>query len=328
MSADVAVVINVNANTLPPGAHVSAVSFVNTTDHLGDATRNAILAVGSPVLKYQWPLDANPGWSVEDQWAWGNPTGGGGAHGGPDPTSGHTGSCVYGYNLNGDYPDNLPERHLTSLPIDCGGLFNTRLKFWRWLGVEQPLYDHAYVRVSNDNVNWEDVWTNETEIADVAWVSQNLDISEVADNQPTVYVRWTMGTTDAGWTYCGWNIDDIEIWAVEVVGTVPRAPEDVEASVVGTSDLRITWSPVTQDLLGLPISVDHYEVYRHSIAYYPVQGLTPIGVPTTTEFTDFGIVGDPAVNHYYRIVAVSSTGLASGPSETVGEFDFDTPTAR
>jgi len=23
-----------------------------------------------------------------------------------------------------------------------------------------------------------------------------------------------MGTTDGGWTYCGWNIDDIEIWGI------------------------------------------------------------------------------------------------------------------
>jgi hypothetical protein len=35
-----------------------------------------------------------------------------------------------------------------------------------------------------------------------------------ADNQPTVYLRWTMGITDSGWTYCGWNIDDVEIWGV------------------------------------------------------------------------------------------------------------------
>ena len=38
------------------------------------------------------------------------------------------------------------------------------------------------------------------------------DISSVADNRPTVYLRWVMGTTDVSVTYCGWNIDDVEIW--------------------------------------------------------------------------------------------------------------------
>jgi hypothetical protein len=30
-----------------------------------------------------------------------------------------------------------------------------------------------------------------------------------------VYLRWTMGPTDSGWQYCGWNIDDVEIWAID-----------------------------------------------------------------------------------------------------------------
>ena len=48
-----------------------------------------------------------------------------------------------------------------------------------------------------------------------------LDISAIADDQPTVYLRWTMGPTDGGWQYCGWNIDDIEVQAVELF--VPAA---------------------------------------------------------------------------------------------------------
>jgi hypothetical protein len=36
----------------------------------------------------------------------------------------------------------------------------------------------------------------------------------VASGQPTVYLRWTMGTTDGGWRYCGWNIDDVQLWGV------------------------------------------------------------------------------------------------------------------
>jgi hypothetical protein len=193
------------------------VGFSNQTDHLGDTYREVLLVVGDPTVYHEWTLDDNPGWTTEGQWAFGVPTGGGGSHGGPDPESGHTGSNVYGYNLSGDYTSSMPERHLTSPAIDFSGLFNVYLKFWRWLGVEDGRYDHAYVRVSNDQTNWVTVWENPAgaglAIEDTSWNEMNLDISAVADNQPTVYLRWTMGETDGGWQYCGWNIDDIQITA-------------------------------------------------------------------------------------------------------------------
>ena len=37
----------------------------------------------------------------------------------------------------------------------------------------------------------------------------SYDIAAMADNQPTVYVRWGMGTTDSSVAFCGWNIDDV-----------------------------------------------------------------------------------------------------------------------
>jgi len=167
--------------------------------------------VGEAVAVLIENLDSDPGWTTEDQWEFGQPTGGGGQNGGPDPTSGYTGCYVYGYNLDGDYQNNLPERHLTSAPIDCTGLRSVHLKFWRWLGVERPWYDHASVRVSSDGVNWVTAWENIGEVADTFWIQMDLDVSAVADDRPTVYLRWTMGPTDYGWSYCGWNIDDVEL---------------------------------------------------------------------------------------------------------------------
>ncbi|HUU94918.1 MAG TPA: C25 family cysteine peptidase [Phycisphaerae bacterium] len=167
--------------------------------------------VGEFVVAFAENLDTNPGWTTQSQWAFGQPTGGGGEYGGPDPTSGYTGNNVYGYNLNGDYPNYMPEYHLTSTAIDCTGLSNVRLRFWRWLGVEQAAYDHAYIRVSNNGSNWTTVWQNSGEVADYAWTQMDVDISAVADDQPTVYLRWTMGTSDGGWKYCGWNLDDVEL---------------------------------------------------------------------------------------------------------------------
>ncbi len=224
--AEIAIEVNAQAAILDPGAYVADVVFTNLTNHQGDATRTIVVAVGDRDVHYSWTFDTDPGWTTEAQWAFGQPTGQGGSHGYPDPTSGHTGSRVYGYNLNGDYTNNMPERHLTALPIDCSDLYAVKLSFWRWLGVEQPEYDHAHVRLSTDGQSWTTVWSNPAEIADNSWTLQEIDISAIASNQPTVYLRWTMGSTDGGWTYCGWNIDDVTVLAIERAGASSVSGEE------------------------------------------------------------------------------------------------------
>ena len=213
-TADVIVTINSNANSFSNGSYTALVNFANTTDHDGDTTRPVNLFVGVPEQVYMWNMDTDPNWTSTGQWAYGQPTGNGGEHGFRDPTSGHTGSNVMGYNLGGDYNNNIPEYAMTTTAIDCSDLSRTTLKFWQHLNVEQPAYDHASIRVSNDGLTWTDVWTNGSEITDNAWRQVEYDISAIADGQPTVYVRWIQGTTDSSWRYSGWNIDDVEIWAV------------------------------------------------------------------------------------------------------------------
>ncbi len=183
------------------------------------------------VMVYDQDMSANPGWTKSpntsaNQWAWGVPTGGGGEYGGPDPTSGYTGSTVMGYNLSGDYANNLPEMSITTPPFSCAGVSGVRLSFYRWLGVEQAVYDHAYVRISNNGLNWNNVWQNSATIYDGAWVYQEFDISAWADHMPAVQLRWVMGTTDSGWRYCGWNVDDVQVWALDPTAC-PNLPGDL-----------------------------------------------------------------------------------------------------
>ncbi len=171
------------------------------------------LLVGTREDRYVWTLDQDPGWSVEGDWAWGEPEGRGGEEGHPDPTSGRTGANVYGFNLSGDYADNLREKHLTTRKLDFTGLVGTELRFWRWLGVEEGAYDHASIAVSTDGSTWTTVWENTAEVDDGQWVEQVVDVS-AADDSPQVWIRWTMGATDESVHYCGWNIDDISISGV------------------------------------------------------------------------------------------------------------------
>ena len=185
----------------------------NSAEDISDA--NFIVTDQPPQAIYSFPLDTDPGWTTEGDWEFGVPLGNYG-----DPSSGHTGDNVYGYNLAGRYSSYMSERHLTSTALDCSGKFDVTLSFWRWLGVYNS--DHAYVRVSNDGVNWATLWENSGTVTDSTWVYQEFNISELADDQPTVYLRWTMGTTNLVSNSYGWNIDDIELTALEM----PEFPGD------------------------------------------------------------------------------------------------------
>jgi len=163
---------------------------------------------------YAADMTADPGWILEGQWAWGQPTGGGGSHGCPDPVSGYTGNNVIGYNLNGDYPNNiLATRWATLTGLDCSYYSGVTLSFYRWLGVEQDLYDNAYIEIGNDEGStWNRVWENDNLTLDSGvWEYCELDISTWADGKENIRIRWGMGPTDTSWTYCGWNIDDVYV---------------------------------------------------------------------------------------------------------------------
>ena len=159
----------------------------------------------------QWNMNTNPGWTTSGQWAWGTPSGNGGEYGNPDPTSGVTGQNVYGYNLGGDYANNLQQTHLTTGSIDVSDISNLQLTFARYLNVEQPVYDHAYVSARVDNGAWTTVWSNPLTIEDNSWQTVLYDLSEIVSEGSSLQIRWTMGETDGAWRYSGWNIDDVQL---------------------------------------------------------------------------------------------------------------------
>jgi hypothetical protein len=80
------------------------------------------------------------------------------------------------------------------------------------LGVETP-YDHACIQVSNDGLDWFDLWTGgRSQVSDDSWrFVEYLVPSSVGDGQATLYFRWGLGPTDDSVTYAGWNIDDVQI---------------------------------------------------------------------------------------------------------------------
>jgi PKD repeat protein len=189
----------------------------------------AASALGADTI-YSFPFDASPpdgeGWTMTGEWEYGEPQGLGGGSS-FDPAAAYTGDYVYGYDLssNGVYENDLPASPLTTTALDCTGFVNVGLRFQRWLGVESATWDHASIEVSNDGGSWTTVWDHVSgSFTDASWTEVEYDISAVADGQPTVYIRWVMGPTDSSVTYCGWNIDDVEILgdpATEILAWIP-----------------------------------------------------------------------------------------------------------
>jgi len=266
-TASVTVSINSNAASLIPGLHSTVLRFKNLDDNVDDASRMIQLIVGTPAVHNEWTLDYDPGWSCEDDWQFGQPTGQGGFYGfGVDPTSGYTGDNVYGYNLDGNYPEDLEPTYLTTSAIDCSMYLKTSLNFQRWLGVDVGGW--ATVEVSNDSSLWTRVWS-ESQSYDSSWHLEDIDISAVADSQETVYIRWMMSVEEAVHTFGGWNIDDIQIYAIfDSAGAQTTAVEENEnktlpAEYVLKQNYPNPFNPVTTISFSLPRTSDvQLEIYN------------------------------------------------------------------
>ncbi len=189
--------------------HTYRFSFL-VTDGIHQTSRSVAVAV-APDAIYSANMDSDPAWQLDEGWTWGTPAGNGSWNG--DPASGHTGQSVIGYALDGDYEDGLTEtRYATMGSVNCEGYASIRLGFWRWLGIEAP-YDDACVQVSNDGVNWTDLWTaGRSHVSDESWRFMEYSVpASIGDGQATLYFRWGIGPTDESVTYAGWNIDDVQV---------------------------------------------------------------------------------------------------------------------
>ena len=226
---ELTVAVGGSASELDAGAYTTSIAIVDLTEGTTAMEIPVSLLVGdSPQAYMSWNMDSDPEWSCEGLWEYGQPAGLGGEHGNPDPDSAYTGSNVIGYNLQGDYGNSMDQTCLTAGPFDCSDLLAPRLSFMRWLNVQQYGFDQAGIEASSDGESWTSVWTNGTgAVTDSSWTEVSYDISSVAERQDSVYLRWTMGPTNMGWTYSGWNIDDVVIEGYEDLGPGDPLPEGV-----------------------------------------------------------------------------------------------------
>lgn len=214
----------VSASPSCPQGHALTCNLAVTATGGYSVNLNFNLVVGDRVVFFSDDFSTNLGWTGlggAGEWTIGPATGGSGSdsYGGPDPAQDHspsTDNMLLGNDLTsgtgGDYNANITSpAYITSPVIDCSNYTSVQLKFYRWLGVERNTYDHARLEAFNGS-SWVLLFENgSTTIDESAWSEQNYDLSAIADNNPNFRLRFSIGTTDGSWQYCGWNIDDITL---------------------------------------------------------------------------------------------------------------------
>jgi uncharacterized repeat protein (TIGR02543 family) len=153
---------------------------------------------------YDEPLDTNPGYTISGTgWEFGQPVAVDNAtYGGP--AEAYTGTNIYDTNLDGA---SFLDTTLTSTAIDCSDYRDVRLKFMGQFSVYGS--DSATVQVSNDGTNWTDLYTVSDQWT-TEWKQYEFDISSVADEQQTVYIRWVYDDESSS-SYSGMSVDDIQL---------------------------------------------------------------------------------------------------------------------
>lgn len=126
-------------------------------------------------------------------------------------------------NLNGNYATTVGAQYvLTTGVLNLTGRSNCVLQFQRWLNSDYSLFVQAEIYLSKNGTAWTRVWANGLAAMDDAWTKQHVNISALADNQPSIQLRWTYRIIKTGARpMSGWNIDDVEILADAAPVVIP-----------------------------------------------------------------------------------------------------------
>ncbi|MFK7740258.1 MAG: hypothetical protein AB8H80_08035 [Planctomycetota bacterium] len=194
-----------------------------------------------------------PGWTnglvqTQNDWQQGAPAGDGGQSQGvawADPSQAAVGNSCIGNdlgigNFNGRYQSNV-NNWLRSPVLDCTGRSGVRIRFRRWLTVEEAIYDQASL-FCNGQLVWQNPQNGN--LVDTSWQTVEY-LVPWADNNPSVQFEWRL-QSDAGLNLGGWTIDQVEVGETQAVMTdaelrftpeqvVQGAPMQVEVTTPGNS---------------------------------------------------------------------------------------------
>lgn len=232
-----------------------------------------------------WTLGSGQGvtWEVDACGAPYNPQ-----YGGPEPTTDRSPTSdnrILGDNIGATYANGIVGTIWAESPaVDCAGINDVELGFWRWLNVEEPTYDHAYIEVSpDDGQTWTQVWENASTIADTGWTEQKINISSVAGNQGAVRVRFGIGPTDGSWDYAGWCIDDLVIRELPATNKLVLTDFEIDSAYsIGGDPSCYTGEQYTIDLTLDNTTANDIQVNSVDFTVTEINSTTPENVGTWT----------------------------------------------
>ncbi|MCK4266561.1 MAG: FG-GAP repeat protein, partial [Thermoplasmata archaeon] len=154
--------VNNLAGTDWPVAGTVTGTYTNTQSSNDGYERIEEASVGGDAVVWSDDFETDKGWTGyggTGEWERAAPSGLGGEHGNIDPTADHTpgaGTLCLGNDItgsgtySGDYEDTGGTTYwITSPSIDLTGLTGINLRFWRYLNVENSVYDNAYIETRN-----------------------------------------------------------------------------------------------------------------------------------------------------------------------------------
>jgi choice-of-anchor B domain-containing protein len=253
---------------IPGQRHGTTVKYrLTATDALGTSVEPVVadgrfvFGVGERTSRYAESFDGatDGGWthgksSGIDDWARGIP-----ARRQMDPYRTTSGVACFGNDLgnggDGLYPNSSNE-WLESPAIDLSAARRTRLRFSRWLRVDDSANDVARVLV-----NGTEIWRNPTNggtlpTLDNEWATLDFDVAALADGVAATKVRFEL-QTNGSVQFGGWNVDDVELYSV----SSRRDPEDYGTGTAGTGGIVPVLSTVGDPTLGsLAFEVDGAQI--------------------------------------------------------------------
>jgi len=329
--------------------------WMTATDGLGTsrappmADDRFVFSVGERTSLHAESFDGSTdgGWthgalSGSDEWQRGVP-----ARRVQDPYRTTSGDQCFGTDL-GNGSDGLyansSNSWLESPAVDLTGRHGVRLRFERWLRVNDSAQDVARILV-----NGSEVWRNPTSggtlaTLDVEWATIDLDVSALADGVAATRVRFELAT-DASGRQGGWNVDDFELYQVsncrdsESYGNGAAGSGGFVPTLVTNGDPRIGGAPFgldAADLLGgssglllvgfaraqLPyLGIDILVSLKPPRLFLPVVAGGPAGVPGAGTFSlSDSLPDDPAIDglEVDTQVIMFDAGAAQGLSASAG----------
>ncbi len=168
---------------------------------------------------YSTDFETTPtGWThggSKDEWEWGVPTYAWG------PSAAHSGSYLYGTDLDGSYNNNA-DCWLMMPPINLSGYVGAQLEFYHWYNIEYG-YDYVYLEVSEDGGATWDVLASYTG-RHRTWSYNQYDLTPYVGK--TILIRWHL-VSDYSVTRAGYYLDDVVVKGSQ--STIPTGYYAIDA---------------------------------------------------------------------------------------------------